>query len=215
MENYSVYMHINKQNNKKYIGITSQKPEARWKSGAGYKSQKRFYSAIKSYGWESFDHVVLESGLSKEDAEQKEASLIKKHQSNSLEFGYNIENGGVIHKLSEEQKTHLSLINTGKKHSEETRKKMSKTHLQNGAPWMLGKKHSEITKAKMSEARKGTRNGKAKAVYQYTLDGVFVRKFDYMGLVKDALGISNTSHISQCCANKRNKAYGFKWRYEG
>jgi hypothetical protein len=31
-------MHINKINNKKYVGITKQKPEKRWSNGNHYKS---------------------------------------------------------------------------------------------------------------------------------------------------------------------------------
>lgn len=33
--NYKVYIHTNKLNNKKYIGITKQDPERRWKNGWG------------------------------------------------------------------------------------------------------------------------------------------------------------------------------------
>ena len=34
---WTVYMHVNKINGKKYVGITSQKPEERWKNnGIGY-----------------------------------------------------------------------------------------------------------------------------------------------------------------------------------
>lgn len=213
MGDYSVYLHINKLNNKKYVGITSQEPQARWKSGAGYRNQRRFYCAIKSYGWDGFYHVVLYRGLSKEEAETKEQQLIAFYNSNDSKCGYNIENGGVTHKLSAEQKQHLADVNTGKTHSEATKEKMSVAHRAIGAPWMSGKRHKESSKRKMGISRRGTRNGRAKEVYQYDLSGQYVRKYDYMDLVKQSLGISSTAHISQCCNGKRDSAYGFMWSY--
>lgn len=36
---YSIYVHLNKINGKKYIGITCKKPEIRWANGLGYKKQ--------------------------------------------------------------------------------------------------------------------------------------------------------------------------------
>ena len=71
MGTYSVYMHINKINGKKYIGITSQRPKSRWHNGKGYAQQRRFYSAIKSYGWDNFEHIILFNGLTKKEAEEK------------------------------------------------------------------------------------------------------------------------------------------------
>lgn len=47
--NYCVYMHENKINNKKYIGITLQKPETRWAKGKGYLKNEHFTNAIKKY----------------------------------------------------------------------------------------------------------------------------------------------------------------------
>lgn len=45
--NYCVYMHVNKLNDKKYIGITCQTPSRRWQNGYGYKN-KRFTMQSKN-----------------------------------------------------------------------------------------------------------------------------------------------------------------------
>ena len=55
---YSIYMHINKINNKSYIGLTSaQPPSLRWGGGSHYKTQY-FYRAINKYGWNNFEHII-------------------------------------------------------------------------------------------------------------------------------------------------------------
>lgn len=214
MDNYIVYMHVNRTNGKKYIGITSQRPKSRWHNGHGYRGQKRFWSAIKCYGWDNFDHIVLFSGLSKEDAEAKEEELIVVHKSNIPDYGYNIENGGVIHKMSEEQKAHLRDINTGKTHTVETRLKMSESHKGLSTAWLTGRKASEETRQKMSNGRKGKNNPRARCVCQYDLNGNFIAKYSCMQEAVKTLGFNSSSHISQCCAGIRSKAYGFIWRYE-
>lgn len=48
MNEYYVYRHVNKTNNKQYIGITKQLPEHRWGvDGVNYKSSPYFYNAIQ------------------------------------------------------------------------------------------------------------------------------------------------------------------------
>lgn len=74
---WKVYVHINMSNNKKYVGITSQKVEYRWNYGKSYSSNKYFTSAINKYGWDGFEHIVLFDGLTKEEAQSKEIELIK------------------------------------------------------------------------------------------------------------------------------------------
>lgn len=91
---YIVYCHTNKKNNKKYIGITCQKAQRRWKSGWGYLSSPYFLNAIKKYGWDNFTHEVLFENLSKEDAENKEIELIAKYNLTNKKYGYNSRHGG-------------------------------------------------------------------------------------------------------------------------
>lgn len=91
---FTVYMHVNKTNQKKYIGITSQKPEDRWgPNGCHYHSQY-FAKAIKKYGWDGFDHFILCEGLEEDEAKEMEIALIAEHSSNNSDFGYNCTIGG-------------------------------------------------------------------------------------------------------------------------
>lgn len=111
--NYTVYMHVNKINNKKYIGITGRTPKERWMSnGLGYKGQ-HFYNAIKKYGWDNFEHIILKENLTQHDACKLETELIEQYD--SIKNGYNCSTGGeqsIFYKPTEEQK--LKTRNTKK-----------------------------------------------------------------------------------------------------
>lgn len=57
-DRYIIYLHVNKINNKVYVGITKHSnPELRWR--CGYKNNSYFNHSIKKYGWDKFDHIVL------------------------------------------------------------------------------------------------------------------------------------------------------------
>lgn len=136
---YIVYMHVNKINNKKYIGITGNDPQKRWgKNGSGYLRNKQplFNRAIEKYGWDNFEHIILYDNLSKEDACDIEVELIREYNTQDKNYGYNIQPGG-------------QLGNSNIVFSEETRKKISDTH--------KGKQLSEEHKRKISESCKGHR----------------------------------------------------------
>ena len=90
---YIVYMHT-APNGKVYVGITKQNTEKRWQNGYGYASQQLFWRAIQKYGWDNFQHTVLESNLEIEKAFEREEYYIAKYDSLNPERGYNVHKGG-------------------------------------------------------------------------------------------------------------------------
>lgn len=97
---YIVYMHENKINGKKYIGMTKRSLKKRSNNGKGYKGCDKFYRAIEKYGWNNFTHKILYKNLTKEEAELKEQELIKLY--NTQVNGYNIANGGKANSVTQE-----------------------------------------------------------------------------------------------------------------
>jgi group I intron endonuclease len=93
-KSYCVYIHTNKSNNKYYVGITCQKPKNRWRNGNGYEIKTYFAKAIKKYGWDNFDHEIIASNLTEQEAKNFEIILIQKLNSNNPKYGYNLTKGG-------------------------------------------------------------------------------------------------------------------------
>ena len=93
--NYCVYIHKNKENGKEYIGITGQQdPNKRWRNGTGYHDNPYFEKAIEKYGWDGFDHIIVRTELTQDEAFQAEKDLIKEHDTTNKDKGYNISGGG-------------------------------------------------------------------------------------------------------------------------
>ena len=97
--NYCVYKHTcvasGASYGKVYIGITCQKPEARWgAAGQNYKHCLYFDNAIKKYGWENFSHEILATGLYRSEAARLERKYIKQYHANDPQHGFNLTAGG-------------------------------------------------------------------------------------------------------------------------
>ena len=107
-ELYLVYMHTS-PDEKVYIGITKNLPNARWNEGAGYETQKKFYKAIQTFGWINFKHEIIAAGLTENEAKDLENKLILKYKSNDEKFGYNTQ---VESKSSEKRSNRVNLNNT-------------------------------------------------------------------------------------------------------
>ena len=88
----------------------------------GEYRQPYFAKAILKYGWDNFEHIVILSGLTKEEANNLEILLIEKLQTQDKDKGYNICKGGNFadsckgKKLSEEHKKKLSEAKKTNKH---------------------------------------------------------------------------------------------------
>ena len=217
---YIVYQHKNKINGKIYIGITSQKPEQRWGSqGCNYKSSPHFYSAIQKYGWDNFEHTILFTDLTKEQACLKEQELIKEYNSMNREFGYNSTSGGDIFIMNEETKQKISQAMIGNQNglghpcSEEKKEKISNAQ--------KGRKFTEEHKQKLSEAAKNRHvpcseekkqilkeKSYKKPVYCEELDKIF----ESVQECGRQLGIPATN-ISKLCKGRGKTLKGYHLRY--
>lgn len=153
---YVVYCHTNRINGKKYIG-KSCNVNARW-SGDGreylYKGRNKpttvFANAIKKYGWDSFEHIILRDCLTNEEACYWESYYIDLYKTNvniyGSKYGYNMTSGGdgsPGRKYSEEAIEKMRKSHLGYQPSEETRQKLSNA--------LRGRKLSEDTKKKIGE----------------------------------------------------------------
>lgn len=237
---FTVYEHVNKINGKKYIGQTIESDvQTRWKYGNGYVGSPHFNNAIKKYGWDNFEHNIIATGLSVDEANQMEYELIEKYQTINPQFGYNILPGGRNAPMPEEIRRKISESKMGHFVSDETRRKISENHAdmsgknnprygvhlsdetkakirENNKSWMRkGIPRSEETKRKMRENHadfSGANHPQARAVVQLSLDNNYIKTFL---TAKDAGGSigQRGPNITICCQNPHRTAGGYKWRY--
>lgn len=121
--NCIIYLLKNKINNKIYVGQTWQTLSKRW--SGGYEGCHKLNRAIKLYGKENFYYEVLTFTHTKEIANYYEKFFIEKYD--SIKTGYNIRFGGSdrgAYQHTNETKQKLSKSHTGKKHKEESKKKL-------------------------------------------------------------------------------------------
>lgn len=201
---YCVYAHTNKLNGKIYIGLTSMKPEARWRKGKGYKGGTYFRNAIDKYGWDNFKHEVLKDNLTKEEANHFEKYYIAFYNSTDRRYGYNISSGG-------ERGGHPQTL--------ETRKKISENGFHKG---MKGKKHSDDTKIRMSQTRVGMRlsdelkqklsesalKNKGRLFLCVELNRIFTNLNEAHEVTTCPKGA-----IVMCCQGKQKQSKGYHWKY--
>lgn len=228
---YTVYLHINKLNNKVYVGITKyNNPSRRW--SYGYKGNPHFNSAIQKYGWNNFEHVILLKGISKQVSCKLEQLLINRFRKQNR--CYNIANGGEgVSSISEETKNKLRKYKGpkssqyGRKHSPERieqqreitrkcwiiqRESRLKELLKYG--FKSGSNHPNYGKTLTKEDKERIRKALSKPVLmldKYTNE--VIKEFNSATEAEQYLNVKG-HHISCCCTGKRRTAYGYIWKFK-
>lgn len=230
-DKYIVYLHINKINRKIYVGITKySNPNKRW--SYGYKGNPHFNGAIKKYGWNNFEHIILFRNLSKAASCRLEQLLIFRFRKQGR--CYNIANGGegtssiaeeTINKLK--SYTGPKSSQYGKKHSierieqqkeatrrcwiEQRESRLSKLLKYSFKP---GKYHPNYGRARTDEEKERIRVALSKPVLmldKYTNE--VIKEFNSTTEAEQYLNAKG-HHISCCCSGKRKTAYGYIWKYK-
>ena len=220
-----IYKITNKLNGEFYIGKTIKPLSARFYNHC-YDAIKRystshFHRAIKKYGKENF--FIEEIEICKNDLSNREIfwiSELKPHYNQTLGG-----DGGILgYSHTEETKELLSIKRKGKfvgeenpfynqTHTEEQKEKWSKMRKGQSSPCgFAGKSHKEESKSKTSQTLKNNPNVKRTKVFQYDIEGNFLREFQS---ISDAAKFveTNPSNIKYTCEGNFNHCKGYRWSY--
>jgi group I intron endonuclease len=141
---YKIYLITNLINSKKYIGITKYSLEERFSQHI--KRGFLLTEAIKKYGKEKFSIELIEEVESAERVYELEIFYIKKYDTKAPN-GYNLTDGG----------DGIFGWQPSDEYRQECSERVKELH-KNKKVGMYGRKHNEETKRKMSEASKGNKN---------------------------------------------------------
>lgn len=206
MKKYIVYLHRNKINNKCYVGQTCQKPEYRWgKNGWHYHEQPYFYRAIEKYGWDNFDHIILETDIPADQIDERECFW-----------------AGYYHALAPEGYTlHVGKYATKDTSSilKRTRSEASLEHWQDpeyqrkvsqGRKKMWQEASPDCKEKMLANLDRSGAGGKARSKEVECVE----TKMRYAS-TREAERLTGINHanISQACTGKRKTAGKFHWRY--
>ena len=182
---HTLYMILSEVTPKVYIGQTTN-PDKRWarhlyeaSAGKGYA----IHNAMRKYGIDAFDFIILDTYETKEQVDEAEIRFIAR--SKAQHKSYNIAPGGEGLGSGENHPQY------GKTLTVETKAKMSKSRkgkYTGEANSMYGKTHSAEAKTKMSESRTGENNPS----YKYPPE--LIASFPNQKTATEATGISKAQY---------------------
>jgi len=171
---YKLYQITNTVNEKSYIGITKLSINERWQVHISNSRKPKYplHYAIAKYGSELFSITLLEENADRKHISDLEEHTIQRLKTHISENGYNVAKGGyggdlgtvandkrksTVKNLSPEQKqqwtNNLSKVRIGKKHSNQTKEKLSRLQKDRGG--YGPENHSIQTKEKISKGNTG------------------------------------------------------------
>lgn len=146
-----IYLAVNNINGKVYVGQTilslnERIGDHRRKSNI-HNSKSYFHSAIRKYGFDSFQWLIIDKAANRNELNNKEMFWIKYYNSSNKKYGYNLENGGGNKSPNIETRKKISMSQKGIKRSEEFKKKISKATKGERNPF-YGKHHTAASRIK-------------------------------------------------------------------
>ena len=192
-----IYKIENRINNKCYIGWTSKTVSSRWiehkRDALKNKDNRKFYNAIRKYGIDVWDiHMICEVD-NKDLAIKKEIEFIAFYD--SYVNGYNSTLGGdgnngiVMSKESNAKRSEKlkgikkpSGFNLGRIHTDETKNKMSSSHIGKSKPWV---KWSDEQIKKRSMKRRSLTKEQYDIMNELRSSGMITKK------IADVIGTTN------------------------
>lgn len=220
---WCIYKHTS-PNGKIYIGTTKHQnnPNRRWSNGNGYKKNEYFWRAIQKYGWDNFNHEILEENLSYEDSGKREKYYIKIFNSTNKDFGYNIEDGGsnlktiskeTIEKANKTKKENGSCLWEEERKLKWSEKIKGKNNPNYGNHKLAGKNHPNYGKIMSKESKiKMSKSSIKHFVKQYDLNGNLIRKYDNPKDV-EKYGFKYDS-VWHCCKGCNKTYKSFIWKFD-
>lgn len=221
-----VYLRTNLVNGKQYVGQANDfiNREYEWKCLKGSYAGSLINRAREKYGLENWSVEILVECSTQEELNKWEIFYIDKLNTKTPN-GYNLTDGGEGvsgFKHSNETKKKLSVshlgLNKGIPRSEDVKRKISETKRGiRTSLGMTGHHHSDESKKKMSKARKGKSSPSAKKVYQY-LNGELVGVYNSATEAITANGYHYSGALPAACCGKYNKEgnhtyNGYEWYY--
>lgn len=242
-----VYLITNRVNGKRYVGITCRGYLERFKEHVHESmngSKSILHNAIRKYGPDNFDVILLEGGISDKDSCSREMYYISLYNTMYTSgIGYNMTQGGggVVgyrhtedtrrkisnslsgHVFPESRNKKIQEAMTGREYKPEWREALSKSRLgrfckeENS---FYGKHHTSESKEKVSRAN--TKH----SVLQLDINSYeVIREFSNSRSAGEwivengysaALPSTCEGRISEVCrkADPKCSAYGFRWRFE-
>ena len=237
MVEYKIYVLKCRATGKSYVGVTSTSLEERWHDGQGYKNQPIIYNDICEYGWNNFEHSLIDTAFTYKESREKERFYIK--TMNSLfPNGYNIisgetglpnrllkstiikidENGNILQKFSSSKQLKRFYTKNQIRTIREclfSVQKDFRPRFYEGGYWGFQDIYTQMMQnlgATISRRKNGLHTGVAKKLQQISMDGSVVHIFSSQ---REAVrNIPGAKKSTMQAAINSNKIYlGFYWEY--